>query len=41
MIVVGIYEISENQVESGVSKIAMGLGMVGIGHKVENHGTNG
>ena len=41
MIAVGVYEISEGQTESGVGKIAMGLGMIGIGHKVEKNGANG
>lgn len=41
MIAVGVYEISEGQTESGVGKIAMGLGMIGIGHKVEKNATNG
>lgn len=40
-ILVGIYEISEGHVESGVAKIALGLGMIGIGHKVEKNGANG
>lgn len=38
MAIVGIYEISEGQVESGVGKIALGLGLIGVGHKVEKAG---
>ena len=41
MAIVGIYEISEGQVELGVSKIALALGMIGLGHKVEKNAQNG
>jgi hypothetical protein len=34
-IALGIYEISEGQIEEGLSHIALGLGLLGLGHKME------
>lgn len=35
LVIAGIYEISEGHVEAGVERILAGLGLVGIGHKIE------
>ena len=37
-VVLGIYDIIDGSVETGVQKIVTGLGMVGIGHKIDKSG---
>lgn len=34
-IALGVYEITQDQLEQGIGHITMGLGLIGIGHKVE------
>jgi len=34
-IALGIYEITEGRVEDGIGHIAVGFGLIGIGHKIE------
>jgi uncharacterized membrane protein YiaA len=40
-IALGVYEITEDKIEMGLGHIAMGLGLIGIGHKVEKTAANG
>lgn len=36
-VALGLYEITEGQVESGVGHIVFGAGLVGLGHKIEKN----
>lgn len=38
LIAIGVYEIGMGETESGVGRIAMALGLIGIGHKIEKQG---
>lgn len=31
----GVYEMTEGQIEAGIGHIALGCGLIGIGHKIE------
>lgn len=35
---IGICEIAEGDLETGAGRIAMALGLIGIGHKIEKQG---
>lgn len=37
----GIYEITEGQTESGLGHITFAAGLIGLGHKIEKKATNG
>ena len=40
-IALGVYEIAEGQTEQGFGHIVFGLGLIGVGHKVEKAAGNG